>query len=489
MLPFQSLIEVDKNQKKPVYQQIANQFIALIRSTTLKPGQRVISSRVLAEQLGLHRKTVVAAYDELLSQGWLESRLGSGTFVPSNLPDLKPRALKVKTDAALQKAGFEFEKKPYLERLPVLSSGIFHLDDGFPDPRLAPLTELARAYKRHLMQGNLYTKLGYGDTKGTPALRQQLATYLNDSRGLKIGADNVMVVRGTMMAVYLCGSAFLKPGDTVLMGELGWGSAKANFQRTGATVVDVPVDAHGISTDAIEAICEKRPVRLLYLTPHHNYPTTATLKADRRLRLLELAKKHRFIVFEDDYDYDFHYANKPLLPLASADDAGLVLYAGSFTKNVSPAFRVGYLIAPAEVVDYLGHYRRIVDRQGDTVLENAIAELLREGVIQKYLRQALKAYRQRRDVFCDLLRDQLGHCLDFQTPEGGVAVWAGFEKGIDMEKIGEQAMKKDLFISRNFEQNPASQWFNHTRLGFAASTPEELEKAVGILKGLLPAKS
>jgi GntR family transcriptional regulator/MocR family aminotransferase len=163
----------------------------------------------------------------------------------------------------------------------------------------------------------------------------------------------------------------------------------------------------------------------------------------------------------------------------------MVLYCGSFTKTISPAFRVGYLVAPENVIRHLAQLRRIVDRQGDLILENAIAELLQNGVIQRHLRKSLREYRQRRDVFCDLLKTQLGNCLDFQVPDGGMAVWATFDKSIDLEQLAQKALKKDLFFSNGKHHSPLS---NVTRLGFASSTVSELEKCADVLSELINGK-
>ncbi|MFN8356413.1 MAG: PLP-dependent aminotransferase family protein [Spirosomataceae bacterium] len=485
LTPFKTLLILDKQSALPLYQQISAQLIELIQNGTLQPGQRLLSSRQLAEELGLHRKTVIMALDELLVQGWLSSKLGSGTFVSAALPQVKPQALATKENGPLRKSGFAFEAKPYL-KIPVLQhTEQLHLDDGFPDPRLAPLKELANAYKRHLLMGNSYVKLGYGDPKGSLSLRIELANYLHETRGLKITQDNLLIVRGTMMGFALTNMAFLKPSDHVIMGELAWSSARISVQHSGATIHYVPVDEHGIEVEAIAALCQQFPVRMVYLTPHHNYPTTVTLKADRRLALLKLAQQHRFILFEDDYDYDFHYQNKPLLPLTSADDQGLTLYSGSFTKSLSPAFRVGYLVAPAEVIEHLAYHRRIIDRQGDQVLENAFAELLHEKLIHKHLRQSLREYRLRRDFFCDALRTHFNDMIQFTIPEGGLSVWAGFDKSIDYQTFLQQAFLEGLTLSRCPETNPTQPWYNYCRLGFASSSLEELGRIIEIFKKLI----
>lgn len=489
MLPYKSLLKVDKNDKVPVYQQLTNQLIHLIRQGTLKPGQKIPGTRQISELLDVHRKTVTRVYFELMVQGWIEAVPGSGTFVAKNLPEFKPSKFREDDSVIVGKAGFSFEARPFLKRELVTSSDQLHLDDGFPDPRLAPLTDLARAYRSNLVRGNAYQKLGYGETKGTLWLRQQLAVYLSETRGLKITVNNVMIVRGTVMGLYLTNLAFVKPHDIVVTGSSGWTSAVVSFRQAGANVMTIPVDENGLVVEALEELCQQHTVRLIYITPHHNYPTTVTLKADRRIKLLNLAKKYRFIVFEDDYDYDFHYLSRPLLPLASADDAGVVLYSGSFTKSISPAFRVGYLVAPEEVVEYLSHYRRIIDRQGDNMLENSVAELLQEGTIQKHLRRALKEYRQRRDIFCGLLRDKLGDEIEFQTPEGGMSVWATFDKGIDMAKTAAVALKSGLYFSNGLQHNQQGVELNSTRLGYASSDTPELERCVEILKKSISRKA
>ncbi|RZJ89443.1 MAG: PLP-dependent aminotransferase family protein, partial [Chryseobacterium sp.] len=379
-----SSLRPDKNLKQAIYLQLAQQIMDLIKAGTLTVGQRLPGSRELASQLEMHRKTIVRAYDELLAQGWLESRVGSGTFIAAELPKVNARQLtnsSVRDDGKLRTAGFKFDSPNYLKRELVLPNTTFHLDDGLPDTRIAPLQELSANYRTQLLLGNPYQRLGYNDPAGADNLRAELSAYLNETRGLKTTAANILVTRGTAMGLYLASTALLKLGDVVGVTDLSWSGAEVNFSQAGASILRVPSDQLGICIDALEDICKKTKFRMLYITPHHHYPTTITLRADRRIALLQLAEKYGFIIFEDDYDYDFHYENRPLLPLASADPSGMVIYSGSFSKVISPAFRVGYLVAPADLITTLSHLRRLVDRQGDTILENAIAELLQNGIL------------------------------------------------------------------------------------------------------------
>ncbi|TLV03102.1 MocR-like pyridoxine biosynthesis transcription factor PdxR [Dyadobacter luticola] len=488
MQVLSTLLAVEKSDKLPVYLQIANQLTSLIKAGTLAPGFRLLSTRQLAAALNVHRRTVVQAYDELLAQGWLESHTGNGTFVANHLPEVGPVPMVPSgqaSDQTLKKAGFQFERLVHLNR-PVLKSGTrLHLDDGFPDPRLAPLEELSRAYRSQLLHGNPYMRLGYGDTKGASWLRQELAIHLNETRGLKISADNILIVRGVIMGMHLASTALLRPGDRVAVDSPGWFGANMNFVQAGAEVINLPVDEHGLIIDELEKLCEKEPIRMLYVTSHHHYPTTVALRADRRIRLLKLSEKYGFVIFEDDYDYDFHYLSKPLLPLAGADQAGMVLYCGSFTKTISPAFRIGYLIGPEDFISQLALLRRIIDRQGDQMLENAMAELLQTGVIQRHLRKSVRVYKQRRDFFCDLLKTKLEGKVNFHIPDGGMSVWTKFDDHIDLKKLAANALKHDLYMADGSLTQLADGSRNSVRLGFASSTLEELEESVNIIKDLL----
>jgi len=488
MQPLSTLLTIDKTSREPVYLQIAVQLTTLIRGGSLRAGHRLPSTRQIALWLDIHRKTAVQAYDELLLQGWLESRSGSGTFVAKELPEIKLQRLPrtpIGDEETVAPKGFTFRPAPHLDREVLKPPAAYHLDDGLPDMRLAPLEALSRAYRSQLLTGTPYLRLGYGDTCGAPRLRQALAAYLNETRGLTCGPENILIVRGSVMGMYLASTGFLQPGDTVVVGEWNWGGANMNFEQAGARLLTIPVDGEGIVVDALEDICRRGPVRMVYVTSHHHYPTTVALCADRRVRLLQLAEQYGFIIFEDDYDYDFHYLGKPLLPLAGADRAGMVLYCGSFTKAIAPAFRVGYLVGPENAIRHLGQLRRIIDRQGDNLLENAFADLLAGGIIQRHLRKAMRAYKERRDVFCALLQTRLGNHVQFQVPDGGMAVWTHFDPAIDLKKLSQQALQHDLYISDGLLHHPHAPLPNATRLGFASSTPQELERSVEILVRLL----
>ncbi len=493
MLPFKTLIHLDKSSSMPLFVQLSNQLGQLIRAGTLTPGQCLPGTRQLAKLLGLNRQTIVASYDEGIAQGWLESRSGSGTYVAAYFPEVRPQLLMDQDDQVVpernnvtaEQPGYAFERLDFLARPVLTNQGGLRLDDGFPDIRLAPMEELSRAYRSYFRWGNPQKHFGYGDTKGHPLLREQLSIYLNETRGLQTKLDNVLITRGSIMGLHLVSQVLLRPGDVVVTGETTWAGATMNFRKTGAKVLTVPVDEHGIDTDQLADLCGYQPIRMVFVTPHHHYPTTVTLQPGRRIRLLQLAEQYGFAILEDDYDYDFHYLSRPILPLASADRQGMVVYVGSLTKSVAPAFRIGYIVGPTALIDELARLRRIIDRQGDPMLEFAIGQLFKTGDLKRHFRKALRTYHARRDHFCALLTSQLPDALQVDKPDGGLAVWARFDAKIDMEALAKRAAQEGLSMSNGIFHDPPGQRLNGTRLGFASSSEDELAQSVAVLKRVI----
>lgn len=483
MLPYKTLIPLDRQSASSLPTQLVNALIKHIRQGTLPANTKLPGTRALADLLGIHRKTVIVAYDDLTAQGWLVQQPAQGTFVSSQLPDVQPRPFANSPGTGLaNQTGYSFRQRKQLA-LPVLkTNSMLSFNDGFPDVRLAPTEQLARNYRTILRRGFQQHLLGYADTNGSLFFRQQLAHYLHDSRGIPATPDHIFTTRGSVMAIYLLTQVLLEAGDLVAVGQPNYRSANLIFEERGTTLVQIPVDSQGMVIDALAEHCRTKPVRLVFVTPHHHHPTTVTLSAERRIRLLQLAEEYGFVILEDDYDYDFHYTSSPILPLASVDSGGMVVYVGSFTKSIAPAFRVGYVVAPPNLIEELGYRRRIIDRQGDTVLEQSIAEMLAEGDIQRHLKKAQKIYHQRRDAFCQLLHDQVGDAISFTVPDGGLAVWTEFHHDIDLIDLSAQCRELGLLFGNGRFYQPDQPVVHHTRLGFASTTIDEIEQGVQILK-------
>jgi len=481
----ESLVTINKDLPVPVYLQITNDIINHIRRGALKPESALPGSRVLAAGLGVHRKTVVAAYDELYAQSWVDSFPRKGIFVAKNLPDISPKALRENAaiDSFPNKTFFEVDDK----RMPVSKLYVsapqqnIVINDGFPDTRLTPMELLVREYRRFGNYQFTSKYLMYGPEMGSENLRIELAKFLAETRGMQVSMENILITKGVQMAMYLCAQILLSKGDTVIVPEPGYPMGNKIFEYAGAQLAFVPVDEQGVDLDAIEDICKKKKVRLLYVIPHHHRPTTVTLSSERRMQLLELAMKYRFAIIEDDYDYDYHYTSSPVLPLASADYYGSVIYVGSFAKTIAPGIRVGFVAAPQNLIEQLARLRRMIDRQGEQLLEEALANLLKNGDIGRHLKKTSKIYHERRDVFCDLLKDHLGEHVSFKIPDGGFAVWLQYLNGINAMEVAEKAGEMGLSVSNGEEYFYCSQNTEFIRLGFASLNPKELQEGVDIL--------
>ncbi|QRR03297.1 aminotransferase-like domain-containing protein [Dyadobacter sandarakinus] len=485
-IPFPSIVRIERDGASPVFLQIARQMINAIQRGVLRTGVRLPGTRTLAELLDVHRKTVVAAYQELDAQGWIELVPNKGTFVAHRLPGQEdsPAGFGAELLSGYPRtAGFAFEQSMLLDRPVTLSRAGLEFTDGLPDVRLAPLGKLAKAYSSVLRRGNNRKFLGYSHVEGNSYFREKMADYLNNTRGLHIGTDNILTTRGIQMGIYLASMLLLRSGDNVVVGNLSYYVANMIFQQAGANILQVPVDEEGISIEAVRALCEMRQIRMLYITPHHHYPTTVTLSAERRMALLSLSVQYGFVILEDDHDYDFHYHSSPVLPLASADRAGMVVYVGSFCKAIAPGLRSGYLVAPANLIHELGKMRRIIDRQGDLLMEQALGELLDEGEIQRHIKKATKVYHSRRDHLQKLLDEQLSPFLRFTTPPGGLAVWTEWRKDISLMRVSRECSRYGLHLPQTLLfQNEG---LSGARLGFGNLNEEELGNAVEILNTVL----
>jgi GntR family transcriptional regulator/MocR family aminotransferase len=482
-IPFRTVIRIDRSLDRPVYLQIAHQMINAIQRGVLIAGIQLPGTRSLAEELGYHRKTIIAAYDELDAQGWTEIRPNKGTFVRNKtVGESTPLAHydeKILTSYPHQ-TGFSFKQSILLDAVNNIATAGLEFNDGLPDIRLLPLDRLSKVYGGILKSKTNYRHFGYSHVEGNEFFRETLASYLNNTRGLHINKNNILTTRGIHMSIYMASSMLIEPGDYVIVGDLSYYLANMCFQQCGGKIISVPVDDQGISVEAIRTLCKQKKIRMLYLTPHHHYPTTVTLSAERRVELLQLAQTYGFIILEDDYDYDFHYNGNSVLPLASADTTGMVVYIGSFCKSLAPGFRSGYLIAPENLIAEMAKFRRLVDRQGDMLMEQALAELLEEKEIQRHLKKALKIYQERRDHFGKLLQQHLGEELSFVSPPGGLSIWTEWNPKLNLMRISKNCLKHNLHLPQELLYQTGQ--FTAMRLGFGNLTEPELEEAVCILK-------
>lgn len=481
--PWKMKLAIQRDHSLPVHLQIAQYLADEIRRGRLMPGSALPGTREVAADLAVNRKTVVLAFEELAAQGWVSAQGRRGTFVAARLPGPPPDLPRASPLAS--------GEPPYrlygrlLERPPAVGAqAAVTFSDGVPDARLIPYDVLGRAYRRALIDTARHNGLGYGDPRGDPALRQSVARMLADERGLQAGPDNVCIVRGSQMGIYLAARLLLRPGDHVAVEALSYPPAREAFQVAGAEVHGLVMDADGMRPDVLEKLCRRVRIRAVYLTPHHQFPTTRLMPAERRVHLLMLAEQFDFAIIEDDYDHEFHFSHRPMFPMASVDRSGRVIYVGSLSKVLAPGLRVGYVVGAPALIDRCAAEILLIDRQGNPVTERAVSDLMDSGELKRHIRRALRVYEARRSLMADRAA-QLPPQVDFTLPPGGLALWLRLDPGADDEALIRLAREEGVQI-------PSSRPFCATgdlpgglRLGYASLAPAEIEAGLdGLARAL-----
>ena len=474
-----------KEAGRPLVVRIAAAITADIRRGALRAGDRLPSTRELARRFGVNRNTVVAAYDELGAQGWIASRGAAGTFVAGELPD-RFADRPARRPAGPAPAGIPARPAFELRSIaPPASLGPpearYQLSAGVPDTRLFPHAVVARAYRRALRSPGGRAALDYADPCGSPRLRAAIAAMLRETRGVPAGVENVMITRGSQLALELAARLLVRPGDVAAVEELGYQPAWRALEEAGAQLAPVALDGAGLVTDALAPLA----ARCLYTTPHHQYPTAVLMSPARRLALLEHARARRLAIIEDDYDHEFHFDGRPVAPLAAADRAGSVIYVGTLSKILAPGLRLGFVAAPPRVIEQLARLRFLVDRQGDHVLEHAIAELVEDGELGRHARKMRRIYAGRRDALVSALRRDLGGALSFSLPAGGMTLWARVDPAIRLDAWRQRALARGVAVAAARDFDLGRRPLPFLRLAFARHDEAELADAVRRLRRAL----
>lgn len=473
MRRWELTLSLDPALPQPLFLQLAQAVTDAIRRGRLKPGEALPGTRELAGLLGLNRNTVVAGYAELAAEGLVNARVGGGTFVAAQLPAPRPRA-------GAGDPAPTFDLAPPLPLPPPYPSpapGALAICNAMPDARLFPAQALARAFRRALGQ-RLRSALDASDACGHPRLRAELAAMLARTRSLPVTPDNLMVTRSIEQAIDLVARTLLQPGDVVVVEALGYPPAWRVLELAGARLLPLPLDHEGLDVDALEGLLRQQRVRAVFLTPHHQFPTSVVMSAARRARLGSLAVAHGFAIIEDDYDHEFHYAGKPVLPIAAGPHRANVVYVGSLSNLLAPGIGTGFVTAPPGVFPRLASLRAASDARGDAAMECAIAELFEDGELLRHMRRVRRTYASRRDALADALRSRLGSALDFRLPEGGMGLWAKADPAIDLGAWCAAGAHQGVQLFDASRYDFRRQLQPCLRLGFSYLDERELAEAV-----------
>lgn len=467
--PWQFEIQLDKKIDKALYLQIADAIINAIKSGKLTSGNALPGSRQLAALINVNRNTVILALEVLIAEGWLVTMDRKGTFVSDILPEITSKITTIK-----QINIAEEEVKTHLT-----------FDDGLPDSRLAPMNDLARAYREIFNRKSRWQIMGYSAEMGNLEFRKAIIQMLNFKRGMNVSLDQICITRGSQMAMYLSAHCLLTKGDFIMVENPGYKPAWEAFQNAGADLLPVSIEADGLNINEVENHLKKnKNIKAIYVTPHHQFPTTVTMSLKKRLKLIELSNQYGFTIIEDDYDNEFHFGQRPILPISSYSNANHFIYIGTLSKIVAPALRIGYATSSSENIKKIAEHRKMIDVQGDNIMEEAVLSLINEGKIKRHLKKTSIIYKAKRDHFENLCKIHLKEKAIFTKPEGGLAFWIVPVEQVDVDKICAALLSKGIKIMHPEKfsyENPIIGF----RLGYAQLTEQQMEEGITALAKLL----
>ncbi|TPH18021.1 PLP-dependent aminotransferase family protein [Litorilituus lipolyticus] len=481
------------NEKKAKYLIIADAIRAAIKTEQVAQGELLPSARTLAQQLNVNRHTVMAAFAELVAQGWVESRERASYRVVKFLPIQTSKSLEVNLEstAVLKPFKWQFAKQVCSDTHLAsankkASEYLFNFSGGQPDIRQFPFDEF-KSYFAQVCQRPNMQQLSYGDNQGEQALIEQISIYLRRVRS--ITEKKVMICNGSQEALYMISQLLLQTGDYVAVEQLGYPPAWAAFKSAGAKLLAIKQDEKGVVPEHLAKELAKGKIKLIYLTPLHQYPTTVTLDIQRRRQIYQLASQYGVAIVEDDYDHEFHYDSQPAAPLAAEDPQGLVIYISTFSKLMFGGARVGYVAATDELIAQLAQYKMLINHKSNVLIQHAVAKWMEQGGFEAHLRRMTRLYHKRRDHMVALLKSyqRQGLSIEFAIPAGGMAIWLNVGKSV--KGLKEKLLAQGVYIQTeeefNINKQLPSNAYQHIRLGFAAMTEDEVQEGVATVMGEL----
>jgi GntR family transcriptional regulator/MocR family aminotransferase len=481
------VVTIDRAAAKPLYRQLCDAYRDAIVERRLRGGQRLPSTRALAADLRISRIPVLNAFEQLIAEGYFESRKGSGTFVASTLGLDTPTKGRASPGSGKRPGPRVLARRPatLLRSTPepwLGGFGAFRLSEPavehFP---IAIWSRLIARHSRNLTRG----AMTYGSPMGSLPFREAVAAYLRTARAVSCEADHIMVVSGSQQALEITARVLLDPGQSVWIEEPGYGGARDALAMAGARLVPVPVDDSGL--DVAAGIKRCPGARAAYVTPSHQYPLGVTMSPSRRLQLLEWAQATGAWVIEDDYDSEYRYEGHPITALQGLDRDARVIYIGTFSKVLFPALRVGYLVIPPDLAGRFMAVRDAMDICPPALSPAVLTDFIVEGHFARHLRRTRAIYAERRSVLVEALHREPGVRFEVVGAQAGIHLTAILANGSRDLAISERAARNGLWAMPLSTCYLGSRTRQGLVLGYGGTSAAQIPGAVRRLRRALDA--
>jgi GntR family transcriptional regulator / MocR family aminotransferase len=446
-------LALDHNSPVALYRQIYDELRDGIISGRFEAGTQLPASRALASSLGVSRITVTECYDRLVSEGYLETRRSSGTFVCTRLPerDLYASGTPIDSDTHKQRSvPIRLSRYGTIINSPIAppaSPQIIRLDRHGPDVQAFPKKLWTRLWVRR-MQGESSRLLQYTqEYSGDGDLRVAVAQYLQKSRAVVCDPGQIVIVSGSQQAIYLAARVFLDESDFVAIESPGYRFASRIFASQGATLLPISVDRNGMQITQLKKHRDKSP-KLIYITPSHQYPRGVALSVARRMDLLTWAQEVGSLILEDDYDSEYRYNERPLPSIQGMVPDAPVLYVGTFSKLLFPTLRLGYLVVPPGFQDAFTAAKLLSDFQSPSIDQCVLADFLNEGHLEPYVRKMRIIYGRRRALLVELLRSQFGNKVKIYGDVAGMHFVADFQTSLPEAEAYDRILAAGVRVER-----------------------------------------
>ena len=483
-----SSIQLDRNSSVTLFQQLDKSMRKLILNGTVAANQRLPSSRQLADDLGVSRITVKNVYEQLIAEGYVYSKSGSGTFAAENLKTDKSRRTSKR---AQRKSKPKHDLSEQSQRITLSKSSTRIAETRSFRPGIPALDVFPRKlwnkYWKDVNTNCHDDSFGYGPTGGIPRLKKAIAAHLRDSRSVLCDSEQIVITNGAQQAFVLIAFALMNKDDVVWYEDPGHIAGRDAFHTMGAKICPVPIDDEGLDLD--QAIAMHAKPSAIFTTPSHQHPLGVTMSLVRRLQLLAYAHENKSWVIEDDYDSEFQYRGRPLPALQALDDQGSVLYVGTFSKSLFPAVRLGYIIVPHDLVAVFSAAQSLLGQGASVLMQEVVSRFIEDGKFADHIRKMRIIYQQRRDVLMAELQQQCEGMLTPVHTDVGMHLIAWLGNGLDELKTHKALLELEIETIPLSIFSITPQTKAGLVLGFSGTAPENIpslvEKIAACLKSLV----